>query len=132
MKTARILVIEDTPVNLELVVDLLESAGHTVFTAEAAEPGITLARENQPDLILMDIGLPGTDGLAATRALKQDPATCHIPVVALTAHALPSDEQDARAAGCSGYLTKPIDTHTFLESVSSVIESRHNALESPS
>lgn len=131
MKPARILVVEDTPVNLELVIDLLESASHTVFTAEAAESGITLAREKQPDLILMDIGLPGMDGLAATRSLKQDSATRHIPIVALTAHALPGDEQDARAAGCVGYITKPIDTHTFLASVNNLLETSRASHESP-
>lgn len=127
MKPARILVVEDTPMNLELVTDLLEAAGHIVFTAEAAEPGIAKARREHPDLILMDIGLPGVDGLTATRLLKQDAETCHIPIIALTAHAMASDEQDARAAGCEGYLTKPINTLTFVATVNDLLTTRHQS-----
>ena len=125
MKLARILVIEDTPANLELVTDLLEVVGHTVLSAPAAEPGLELARRELPDLILMDVSLPGMDGLAATRALKNDPATARIPVVALTAHAMRGDEQQARAAGCAGFLTKPIATRTFLGSVTVFLEARN-------
>lgn len=113
MSASRILVIEDNPANLELVTDLLELAGHTVHSAAAAEPGMEIARREQPDLILMDVSLPGMDGLAATRALKADPRTQAIPVVALTAHAMRGDEQLAREAGCHAYLTKPIETRTF-------------------
>lgn len=124
MKPARILVIEDTPANLELVTDLLELAGHTVLSAGSAEPGLELARREQPDLILMDVSLPGMDGLAATRRLKADPATQHIPVVALTSHAMRGDEQQAKAAGCLAYLTKPLDTRAFAGRINALLAAR--------
>ena len=117
MNAARILVIEDTPANLELVMDLLEAAGHAVLSAPSAEPGLALAAREQPDLILMDVSLPGMDGLEATRRLKADALTAHIPVVVLTAHAMRGDEQLAQDAGCSGYLTKPIDTRAFAKRI---------------
>jgi CheY-like chemotaxis protein len=110
---ARILVVEDNSVNLELVTDLLEANGFSVLPAATAEEGLRLARELGPDLILMDLSLPGIDGLAATRALKTDPVTCQVPVIALTAHAMRGDEAAALKAGCDGYLSKPIDTRTF-------------------
>ena len=103
--------------NLELVSDLLEVAGFVVSKAVVAAAGIEMARATQPHLILMDISLPDLDGLAATQALKADPVTQHIPVVALTAHAMKGDEEKALAAGCAGYLTKPIDTRTFAQTV---------------
>lgn len=109
----KILVVEDTPMNLELVTDLLEAAGHVVLAATDAEAGIECARREQPDLILMDIALPGMDGLAATRLLKANAATQSIPVVALTSDAMKGDAQLAREAGCFAYLTKPIETRGF-------------------
>ncbi len=117
MARHKILIIEDNRMNMELAVDLLESAGHQVLTAMEAETGMELARSHQPELILMDVSLPGMDGLAATQKLKADPATRNIPVVALTAHAMKGDEEKALAAGCQGYLTKPIDTRTFAATV---------------
>ena len=117
----KILVVEDTPMNLELATDLLEAAGHAVLAATSAEAGIECARREQPDLILMDISLPGMDGLAATRALKANAATQSIPVVALTAHAMQGDEQLAREAGCLAYLTKPIDTRGFATRVATLL-----------
>ena len=107
--------------NMELAVDLLEAAGHEVFKAMEAETGVELARSHQPELILMDVSLPGMDGLAATQELKADPATRNIPIVALTAHAMKGDEEKAIAAGCQGYLTKPIDTRTFVATVVSLL-----------
>ena len=117
MARHKILIIEDNPMNMELAVDLLEAAGHEVLTAMEAETGIELARSEQPELILMDVSLPGMDGLAATQKLKADPGTRNIPIVALTAHAMKGDEEKALAAGCQGYLTKPIDTRTFAATV---------------
>jgi CheY-like chemotaxis protein len=113
MAGARILVIEDNPLNLELVRALLEVHGYEVIDSGNAEDGIERARMEQPQLIFMDLSLPGTDGLAATQLLKADAATRHIPVVALTAHAMKGDDERARQAGCDGYLTKPIDTRAF-------------------
>ena len=109
-----ILIVEDNPTNLELAKDLLEASGFVVLSACEAEQGLGLARQSLPDLILMDVSLPGMDGLSATRELKLNPATRHIPVVALTAHAMKGDEQSALDAGCTGYLTKPIATRDFV------------------
>jgi len=108
-----ILVIEDNDLNRELVTDLLEARGFIVYQAREAEEGLRLARELLPALVLMDLSLPGIDGLAATRALRADPVTRHLTVVALTAHAMKGDEKTALSAGCDGYLTKPIDTRTL-------------------
>src|SRR5215210_6384429 len=97
---AKILIVEDNPANLKLAVFLLESVGHSVISATNAEAGLTLARDEQPQLILMDIQLPGMDGLEATALLKRDDATRHIPVIALTALAMKGDEDRILAAGC--------------------------------
>ncbi len=105
---ARILIVEDNPANMRLAVFLLQNASHTVLCAIDAEAGLTLARAERPDLILMDIQLPGMDGLAATALLKQDPATAAIPVIALTAMAKLEDEEKAMLAGCDGYIAKPL------------------------
>lgn len=117
MAGEKILVVEDNPLNLELVRDLLELGSYVVVSATDAEEGLVMARTELPELILMDIGLPGMDGLTATRRLKEDPATQQIPVVALTAHAMKGDQEKAQAAGCAGYLTKPVDTRTFVQQV---------------
>lgn len=103
-----ILIIEDNQANMKLACLLLHSAGHEVLCAIDAETGLTLARSGRPDLILMDIQLPGMDGLAATALLKGDPETATIPVVALTAMAMKADEEKTRAAGCDGYIVKPL------------------------
>jgi CheY-like chemotaxis protein len=112
-----ILVIEDNQLNLELVQDLLEGCGFSVVHAPTAEEGLQLARRGSPDLVLMDFSLPGMDGLSATRALKSDPKTSHLPVIGLTAHAMKGDEEVALSAGCDGYLSKPINTRTFVATV---------------
>ena len=114
---ARILIVEDNPDNMLLIEILLESAGHTVFSAIDAEAGLTLARDERPDLILMDVQLPGMDGLEATALLKQDDATRAIPVVALTALAMKGDEERIRAAGCDGYIAKPMGLQEFLTTI---------------
>jgi two-component system cell cycle response regulator DivK len=105
---ATVLIVEDNPANMTLATFLVQSAGHTVIGATDAEAGLTLARAQQPDLILMDIQLPGMDGLEATRQLKRDDATRAIPVIALTALAMKGDEERIRAAGCDGYIAKPL------------------------
>ena len=115
---AKVLIVEDNPANMTLAIFLLESAGHVVINATDAEAGLTLAREEQPQLILMDIQLPGMDGLEATRLLKQDDATRDIPVIALTALAMKGDEERIRAAGCDGYIAKPLAYKDFLAIVS--------------
>jgi two-component system cell cycle response regulator DivK len=115
---AKVLVVEDNPANMTLAVFLLESAGHSVINATDAEAGLTLARDEQPELILMDIQLPGMDGLEATRLLKLDEVTRDIPVIALTALAMNGDEARIRAAGCDGYIAKPLAYKDFLAVVS--------------
>jgi two-component system cell cycle response regulator DivK len=120
----RILVIEDSPVNMALTVAILENAGHAVLQADHAQHGMELARTERPDLILMDIQLPDLDGLAATRMLKSDPRTADVPVIALTAFAMKGDEEDTRAAGCDGYVTKPIRYKDFLAEVDKVMRRR--------
>src|ERR1700676_4026130 len=117
MNQNRILIIEDNLLNLELATDLLEANGFVVSSAQSAEEGLRMAREILPDLVLMDFGLPGMDGLRATKAIKANPATRHLTVAGLTAHAMKGDEGIALNAGCDGYLTKPIDTRTFIASI---------------
>jgi len=113
----KVLVIEDNAANMTLAVFLLQSAGHTVVSATDAEAGLTLARAEQPNLILMDVQLPGMDGLQATALLKGDDATRHIPVVALTALAMKGDEARILAAGCDGYIAKPMRYQDFLAAI---------------
>ena len=127
----RILVVEDNPLNLELVTDLLEAAGFIVCPANTAEEALHAARELSPDLVLMDLSLPGLDGLAATRALRADLATQHLTIIALTAHAMKGDEALALEAGCDGYLAKPIDTRTFVKKVAGLIVSANSRLTEP-
>ena len=105
---AKILIIEDNAANMKLACLLLGSAGHQVLRAVDAETGLTLARNDLPELILMDIQLPGMDGLTATALLKQDAATAAIPVIALTAMAMKEDREKTKAAGCDAYIAKPL------------------------
>ena len=114
---ATVLVVEDNAANLKLTTFLLESAGHTVLSASDAEAGLTLARDERPALILMDIQLPGMDGLRATALLKRDAVTRDIPVIALTALAMKGDEERIRAAGCDGYIAKPMRYQEFLATI---------------
>jgi two-component system cell cycle response regulator DivK len=119
---AKILVVEDNHTNRTLAIFLLQSVGHTVLSAADAEAGLTLAREGQPDLILMDIQLPGMDGLEAIAQLKRDDSTRAIPVIALTALAMKGDEERIRAAGCDAYIAKPMRYQEFLATVASQLE----------
>jgi CheY-like chemotaxis protein len=112
-----ILLIEDNEMTMELVTDLLEAAGFRLLVASDAERGVSFAIARRPDLILMDLALPGLDGLQATRRLKQDPATARIPVIALTAQVMAEDRRRARDAGCAGFIEKPIDTRSFARTV---------------
>jgi len=120
---AKILIIEDNATNMKLATILLESAGYTVLSAMDAEAGLTSARSEQPDLILMDIHLPGMDGLEATMLLKRDNATRAIPVIALTALAMKGDEERIRAAGCVGYIAKPMRYQEFLATIAAQLAS---------
>jgi len=110
-----ILVIEDYPDNMMLIVEILEDEGYGVLEAETAEIGLSIVESDRPDLILMDISLPKMSGLEATEILKANPETASIPIIALTAHAMKSDKDMVMAAGCNGYMTKPIDEELLLE-----------------
>jgi len=112
-----ILVIEDNELNMELLRDILKIGKYRVLEAVDAETGINLAREHQPDLILMDIQLPGMDGLSACQIIRRDLKLVDVPIVIITSFAMSGDEEKARAAGCSSYLTKPIDTRNFLKEI---------------
>jgi two-component system, cell cycle response regulator DivK len=116
-----ILVVEDNATNMKLSTFLLESADYTVLAATNAEIGLALAREGHPDLILMDIQLPGMDGLQATALLKASEETRDIPVIALTALAMKGDEERILAAGCDGYIAKPLDYKNFLAVVGATL-----------
>jgi CheY-like chemotaxis protein len=117
METKTILVIEDNAMNMKLIMTLLQLGEYRAVGAEDAETGIQRAREHRPDLILMDIQLPGMDGLSATRIIKEDAALIDIPVVALSSYAMLGDEEKAREVGCADYITKPIDTRSFLTTI---------------
>jgi two-component system, cell cycle response regulator DivK len=114
---SQVLIIEDNASNMALAKFLLESAGHTVIAATEAEAGLALASAERPDLILMDIQMPGMDGLEATALLKGTAATRDIPVIALTALAMKGDEERIRAAGCDGYIGKPMRYQDFLATI---------------
>src|SRR5688500_17610598 len=105
---ATVLVIEDNPANMKLASLLLRAAGHTTLCAVDAESGLALARADAPDIILMDLQLPGMDGLTATALLKQDPETAAIPVIVLTAMAMKADREKSQLAGCDVYIAKPL------------------------
>ena len=117
MRVPRVLIVEDNLLNMELATDVLEAAGYEVRQAWTAEDGLAAARADGPDVVLMDLGLPGMDGLAATRLLKEDAATRDLPVIALTAHAMSGDRERALEAGCDAYVSKPIDTRTLAETI---------------
>jgi two-component system, cell cycle response regulator DivK len=113
MAGERILIVEDNPLNMELARDLLEARGYMVLEADNAPDGIAVAKAEKPDLVLMDVQLPGMDGLTATGILRQEKDLQDLLIVALTAHAMKGDEQKVLAAGCNGYISKPIDTRQF-------------------
>ena len=118
----RVLIVDDNATNLRLAANVLELEGFTVDQAADAEQALQQLAQTRPDLILMDIALPGKDGLTLTREIKADPRWSGIPVVALTAFAMKGDEEKALAAGCQGYLTKPIDTRRFADQVSAFMD----------
>lgn len=118
---AKILIIEDNPANMKLVTLLLQNAGHATLCAVDAETGLTLAQLELPDLILMDIQLPGMDGLTATTILKNDLRTAAIPVIALTAMAMKEDQEKTRSAGCDAYIAKPLRYKELLAAIDALL-----------
>ena len=117
MDAKKILLVEDNPVNRRLAVFLLRSQGYQVREATTAQEAFEILEKERPDLIVMDIQLPGIDGLEATRKLKEQTATADIPIVAVTSYVMKGDREKALAAGCAGYVTKPIDKNTFIQEV---------------
>ena len=120
----RILIVDDNAINLKLARVLLSGAGYDVRTAEDAGGMRSVLAEFHPDVILMDIQLPGEDGLTLARQLKADPATHDILIVALTAYAMKGDDERARAAGCDGYIAKPIETRNLVETIEGFLTAR--------
>ncbi|WP_166262064.1 response regulator [Marinobacter salicampi] len=118
---ARILLVEDNSANTKLALLLLHRVGHEVQCAVDAETGIAMVRADKPDLILMDIQLPGMDGLSATALLKGDPDTAHIPIIALTAMAMKSDKDKSELAGCDGYIAKPLRYQELYELIDTLL-----------
>ncbi len=122
MENKIVLVIEDDELNMKLVRGLLSIGNYRVLEAGSAEAGLEMAREHSPDLILMDIQLPGMDGLSAVRIIKKDPAFKDTPVIALSGYAAAKEEKRARTAGCVEYIGKPIDTREFLKTAARHLE----------
>jgi CheY-like chemotaxis protein len=121
---AKILLVEDNEMNRDMLSRRLERKGYTVVCAVDGEQGLARAAAEGPDLVLMDMSLPVLDGWAATRRLKEDQATRSIPVIALTAHAMQSDEQKAREAGCDDFDTKPVELARLLAKIEALLRTR--------
>lgn len=113
----KVMLVEDNQMNSRLAEYVLNRDGFTVSVMADAEEAIRAAADDPPDIVLMDIQLPGMDGLEATRQLKKNPLTAKIPIVAITAHAMTGDEKRIRAAGCEGYITKPINTRELAQTI---------------
>ncbi len=124
-----VLIVEDNELNMKLFHDLLEASGYATLQSRTGQTALELARAHRPDLVLMDIQLPGMSGLDVTRELKKDPALAAIPVVAVTAFAMKGDEERMRAGGCEAYLSKPISLAKFLETVRTFIGDGSGAVE---
>ncbi|MDY6875834.1 MAG: response regulator [Chloroflexota bacterium] len=123
MADETILVVEDNLLNRKLVETILEPIGYRLLIAVDGKEGIEIATREQPDLILMDLQLPKVSGYDATELLKSQPETAHITIVALTAHAMAGERERAMAAGCDGYITKPVDTRVFPDQVREYLDS---------
>ncbi|MEQ8707577.1 MAG: response regulator [Rhodospirillales bacterium] len=117
----KILIVEDNELNMKLFNDLLQAHGYETLQSKDGKEALKLARDNMPDLILMDIQLPEISGLEITRMLKEDQGLKHIPVIAVTAFAMKGDEEKIREGGCEGYIAKPISVASFLETVASFL-----------
>jgi CheY-like chemotaxis protein len=127
MNEKKILLVEDNKVNRRLAGFLLRSQGYEVCEATTAAATFEMVHKERPDLIVMDVQLPGMDGLEITRRLKEQPATADIPVIAVTSYAMKGDREKALAAGCAGYVTKPIDKSTFIQEVAAHVGGKSNS-----
>jgi CheY-like chemotaxis protein len=130
MSKGHILVVEDNLDNYELVHTILEIAGYDTFLAVNGRDGVNAARKQKPDLILMDMALPEMDGWDATKHIREDPETAHIPLVALTVHTLPRERKRALDVGVDAYLSKPFDANQFIQLVESILENSKGRLMS--
>lgn len=128
---ARILVIDDNPLNMKLVTFLLRKESYEVVTAGDASEALQVLAAFRPELILMDLQMPGVDGLTLTRQLRADPRYATTAIVAVTASAMKGDEEKAAAAGCDGYVTKPIDTRAFPGLIRAFLQKRKGAVAAP-
>ena len=117
MKPHKVLIVEDNELNMELITDVLTFAGFEIVTAGNGTQALEIAASARPDIVLMDVQLPGMDGLEATRKLKANPETASIPVVAITSHAMKNEREAALEAGCAGYFPKLIDVSTLAENL---------------
>ncbi len=122
MSQEKILVIEDNSDNLELVRFILSQAGYTVLTASDGLTGLNLARQELPDMLLLDLTIPELDGWQVATEIKNNPATANMCVVALTAHTLPGDRKRALDSGCDGYISKPLDLPNFVSEIAALLE----------
>ena len=117
-----VLIVEDNDKNMKLARDVLQAKGYQTLEAETGEEGVKLAKENVPDLVLMDIQLPGINGIEAFKQLRADPKTARIPIVALTASVTPTDRSQITAAGFDAFVSKPINLKEFLDTVKRLVE----------
>ena len=124
MSNSRILVVEDNRDNMTLITDILESLNYSVIPAYNGQHGVLLAQSEMPNLILMDLSLPLMDGWTATREIKQNDKLKHIPVIALTAHAMSGDRERAIDAGCDDYVSKPINVHDLLVKITTLLAAK--------
>jgi len=129
--SARILIVDDNPINLKLACDVLDSYGYSIMRASDAEQAIALLEGETPDLVLMDIALPGMDGLTLTRKLKADPRFRDLPIVALTASTMKGDDTKAFDAGCDGHISKPIDTRRLAAQVEEFLRGKRRTGKPP-
>lgn len=120
----KVLIIEDSPTNMKLAYNVMNKSGYDVLQASDADTGLVLARRELPDLILMDIQLPGLDGITATKILKADARTYQIPIIAVTSLAMKGDEREIIEAGCDGYISKPIRYKELLEMAKSLLKGK--------
>ena len=118
----KILVVEDNQINMYLSCRILKSSGYEVIEARSGEEGVELAIKEKPDLIIMDIQLPGIDGYEATKRLRKSEADGEIPIIALTSYAMAGDKKKALKAGCTGYIEKPINPETFMDEIKKFLE----------
>jgi CheY-like chemotaxis protein len=119
----RVLVIEDNEKNMYLITFILEKMGHQVIQAKTGEKGVALALQEKPDLVLMDIQLPGIDGTEATRRIR---ASCNVPIIAVTSYAMAGDRERLLASGCNGYIEKPINPETIMDEIGAYLERPEN------